>query len=453
MSTPTYVVSSDAVTKEKNQGKRSSMAGFFGSALEYYDMYIYASASALVFSRVFFPDTGNYGLLLSLATYGVAYLARPLGGFLAGHFGDRIGRRKVMIATLLVMGIATVLIGFLPSHDSIGIFAPIALVLLRLMQGLSVGGEMAGAASLAMEHAPANRRGLYTSWLVQGIWVGYIVATLAFIGVAALPEEQLFSWGWRIPFWASALIVVVGLWIRRSIEEPEVFTDQKEQGALAKAPISVLLKHQAGDVVRVILAAFLIVISSVVPVYGLSYAVNTVGMNSSDIMWATIFAYALALISQPLFALLSDKIGRRPVLIMGNLIGAASVWQYFWAIGNANLPMIYVGIFLCITIAFGCTNAVYPVFFAEMFNVKFRMSGMAIGLQLGIVVTGFSPTIIEAVSQSNNNAWWPAALFTTLACIISSLAVFSARETYNVPLDELGGDVPKHTETSAYTTS
>ena len=453
MSTPTYVASRADVTKKKNQGKRSSLAGFFGSALEYYDMYIYASASALVFSRVFFPDAGTTGLLLSLATYGVAYLARPLGGFLAGHFGDRIGRRKIMIATLLVMGVATVLIGFLPSHDSIGIFAPIALVVLRLMQGLSVGGEMAGAASLAMEHAPANRRGLYTSWLVQGIWIGYIVATLVFIGVAALPEEQLFSWGWRIPFWASALIVVIGLWIRRNIEEPEVFKEQKDHGAVAKAPIRVLLKHQAGDVMRVIFAAFLIVISSVVPVYGLSYAVNTVGMNSTDIMWATIFAYALALITQPLFALLSDKIGRRPVLILGNVIGAAAVWQYFWAIGNANLPMIYVGMFLCITIAFGCTNAVYPVFFAELFNVKFRMSGMAIGLQLGIVITGFAPTIIEAVSLSNNSAWWPAALFTTLACIISAVAVFSARETYKVPLDELGVEIPEDTAPSAYSTT
>lgn len=439
MSTIVGTSSAKASQKHNDQGRRSALAGFFGSALEYYDMYIFASASALVFSKVFFSDqSGATGLLLSLGTYGVAYLARPLGGFLAGHFGDRLGRKNVMMATLLVMGIATVLIGCLPSYDTIGIFAPIALIALRLLQGLSVGGEMAGAATLAMENAPENRRGLYTSWLVQGIWVGYIIATLAFIAVAAMPEEQLFSWGWRIPFWFSAVIVFIGLWIRRRVQEPEAFTEQQKSNEVAKAPIGVLLRYQSADVIRLIFVAFLIVISSVVPVYGLSYAVNTIGMKSSDIMWATVAAYGLALITQPLFGMLSDKIGRKPVLIMGNLIGAVAVWQFFWAVGNANLAMIYVGMFLCISLAFACTNSVYPAFFAEQFNVKFRMSGMAIGLQLGMVLTGFSPTIIQAMSVRNDGAWWPAALFTSIACLISAVAVLTARETYKTPLAELG---------------
>lgn len=427
-----------ASPSRSNQAKRSSLAGFFGSVLEYYDMYIYASASALVFSRVFFPDSGATGLLLSLATYGVAYLARPLGGFLAGHFGDRFGRRNVMIATLLVMGIATFLIGCLPSHDSIGIWAPIILVVLRLCQGLSVGGELSGAASLTVEHAPEGRRGLYTSWLVSGIWAGYILATLAFIGVAALPEDQLLAWGWRVPFLASAVIVVVGLIIRRTIEDPEVFTEKKEREGPVRAPIGVLLRHQPLDVVRVIFAAFLIVISSTVPVYGLTYATNVVGIDASTMLWAAVFGYATAFFTQPLFAAVSDRIGRKPVLIAGNLIGAVAVWQFFWAVGEASIPMIYLGVFLCITIAFACTNAVYPVFFAEMFNVKFRVSGMAIGLQLGIVITGFSPTIIQAMSAANDNAWWPAAALTTVACLISVIAILTARETHKVPLDQLG---------------
>ncbi|MGW3134290.1 MFS transporter, partial [Streptomyces sp. NPDC001123] len=163
------------ISQHRRQAKRTSLAGFFGGALEYYDMYIYASASALVFSRVFFHDSGATGLLLSLGTYGVAYLARPLGGFLAGHFGDQFGRRNIMIVTLLVMGIATFLIGCLPAYDSIGIFAPILLVVLRLFQGLSVGGEAAGSTSLTLEHAPEGRRALYTSWMINGIWVGYIL--------------------------------------------------------------------------------------------------------------------------------------------------------------------------------------------------------------------------------------------------------------------------------------
>ncbi|MGW1402957.1 MFS transporter [Streptomyces sp. NPDC002405] len=420
------------------QGRRSALAGFFGGALEYYDMYIYASASALVFSRVFFPDSGATGLLLSLGTYGVAYLARPLGGLLAGHFGDRFGRRDVMIATLLIMGIATFLIGCLPAHDSVGILAPILLVLLRLLQGLSVGGEAAGSTSLTLEHAPEGKRGLYTSWMINGIWVGYILATLAFLAVAALPEDQLLAWGWRVPFWLSALIVVFGLIVRRTIEDPDVFVEKKENQETARAPIGELLRHQPLDVVRVMFAALLIVISTVVPVYGLTYATNIVGIPASDMLWTAVFGYATALATQPLFAKLSDRIGRKPVLIAGNLIGAVSVWQFFWAVGEANLPMIYLGMFLCITIAFGCTNAVYPVFFSEMFNVKFRVSGMAVGLQLGIVLAGFSPSIIQAVSSANEDAWWPAALFTTAACLISAIAVATARETYKLPLEQLG---------------
>ncbi|MGW0688431.1 MFS transporter [Streptomyces sp. NPDC002754] len=421
-----------------SQGKKASAAGFVGSALEYYDMYIYASASALVFSQVFFPDAGARGLLLSLGSYGVAYVARPLGGFAAGHIGDRFGRRNIMIITLMVMGVATFLVGCLPSYASIGMWAPGALIALRLFQGLSVGGEASGSASLTLEHAPEGRRGLYCSWMVNGIWVGYILATLAFIGVAALPEEQMMAWGWRVPFWASAALVIVGSVIRRSLEDPKAFKEQKEQGKLSKAPIGLVLKHQPADVVRVAFAAFLIVISSVVPVWGLTYATHVIGVPSSTMLWAVVFGYATALVMQPLFAALSDKVGRRPVLIGGNLFGAVAVWQFFWAVGNGDVPMIYLGFFLCITLAFAATNAVYPVFFSEMFNVRFRVSGMAVGLQLGMVLTGFSPTIIQAVSSATGDSWWPAAALTSLACVISAIAVATARETHRVPLAQLG---------------
>ncbi len=421
-----------------DQGKRSSLAGFVGSALEYYDMYIYASASALVFSRVFFPDAGATGLLYSLGLYGVAYLARPLGGFLAGHLGDRFGRRNIMILTLLVMGIATFLIGCLPSYDSVGILAPAMLIVLRLCQGLSVGGELAGASSLTLEHAPDGKRGLYTSWAVNGIWVGYILATLAFLGVATLSDDQILAWGWRVPFWASAIILVVGLVIRRTVRDPEAFTEQKETGHTAKVPLAEVLKHQPWDVVRVIFSSFLLVISTTVPVYGLTYATNVAGIPTDVMLWAVIAGYVVALATQPLMAMLSDRIGRKPVLIGGNLIGGAAVWLYFWAIGVANIPMIFIGMVLCVSIGLAATNAVYPVFFGEMFDVRYRVTGMAVGLQLGLVLTGFSPVIIQALSSANGDAWWPAALFTTIACVISAIAVSTARETSRVPLAQLG---------------
>ncbi|WP_298040401.1 MFS transporter [uncultured Microbacterium sp.] len=421
-----------------NQSKRSSLAGFIGSALEYYDMYIYASASALVFARVFFADAGATGLLYSLGLYGVAYLARPLGGFIAGHLGDRFGRRNIMILTLLVMGVATFLIGCLPSYDTVGILAPIMLVALRLCQGLSVGGELAGATSLTLEHAPEKHRSLYTSWAVNGIWVGYILATLAFIGVAALPDDQLLAWGWRVPFWLSAVLLVVGLIIRSTVRDTEAFTIEKESGTTAKVPLGEVLRHQPWDVVRLIFASFLLVISTTVPVYGLTYATNVVGIDADVMLWAVIMGYVVALITQPLMASLADKIGRKPVLIGGNLLGAVAVWLFFWAVGEANIPMIFIGVLLTVSIALAATNAVYPSYFAELFNVRYRVTGMAVGLQLGLVLTGFSPVIIQAISTANGDAWWPAAAYTTLACVISAIAIGTGRETYKTPLDELG---------------
>ncbi|WP_052460712.1 MFS transporter [Microbacterium gorillae] len=421
-----------------NQSKRSSIAGFVGSALEYYDMYIYASASALVFSRIFFPDSGATGLLYSLGLYGVAYLARPLGGILAGHLGDKFGRRNIMILTLLVMGISTFLIGCLPTFNAVGVLAPTLLVLMRLCQGLSVGGELSGASSLTLEHAPQNKRALYTSWAINGIWVGYILATLAFIGVAALPDDQLLSWGWRVPFWLSALILIVGLIIRRTVRDPEAFVEEKESGHVAKLPLAQVFKHQPWDVIRVIFAAFLVVISTTVPVYGLTYATNVVGIPSGHMLWAVIAGYVVALVTQPLAASLSDRIGRKPVLIGGNLFGAAAVWLFFYAVGQANIWLIFVGMILCISIGFAATNSVYPAYFSELFSTRYRVSGMAVGLQLGLVLTGFSPVIIQAISSANGNAWWPAALFTSIACVISAIAVATGRETYKTPLDELG---------------
>lgn len=421
-----------------NQAKRASLAGFVGSALEYYDMYIYASASALVFARVFFPDAGATGLLFALGLYGVAYLARPLGGFLAGHLGDRFGRRNIMIATLLVMGVATFLIGCLPTYDAVGIIAPISLVLLRLCQGLSVGGELAGASSLTLEHAPARSRALYTSWAINGIWVGYILATVAFLAVAAMPDAALVAWGWRVPFLVSAVLLVVGLIIRRTVRDTEAFTAEKKSGEIAKVPLGEVLKRQPADLVRVILSALLLVISTTVPVYGLTYATNVVGIDADTMLWAVMFGYVIALVTQPLMAHLSDRIGRKPVLIGGNLLGAASVWLFFWAVGEANVLWIFIGMFLSISIAFGATNAVYPSFFSEMFNTRYRVTGMAVGLQLGLVLTGFSPLIIQAISSAVGDAWWPAAALTTFACVVSAIAVATARETYRTPLDQLG---------------
>jgi MFS family permease len=422
--------------KEKNHGKRSAVAGFFGGMLEYYDMSIYASASSLVFARIFFPDAGASALLLSLATFGIAYVARPLGGLIAGAIGDRFGRKNVLIGTLLTMGIATFLIGCLPSYSAIGIAAPVMLVALRLIQGLSVGGELSGSVCLTLEHAPDDKRAIYTSWQVNGIWVGYIVASFAFVLVGTLPTDQLLDWGWRIPFWSSALIVVVGLVIRRAIKEPEIFTETKSAGA-AKAPLRDLFKFQGRDVLRVLLIALLIAFGNIIMVFGLAYATSSVKIPSSTMLMVLIIGYVGCLIVQPLAAVVSDKIGRRPVLITGNLLAIPAVWFYFWAISTASIPLIILATILTLSVAFGMINVVHPVFFAETFNVRFRITGMAVGLQLGAVISGFAPSIAQALAGTEG-IWWPACVFASCATLISAITVYFSRETSRTPLAMLG---------------
>src|SRR4051795_13344443 len=236
--------------------KKAALASFVGSALEYYDFFIYGAAAGLVFPEVFFPDSDpSTATLLSLATFGVAYVARPIGAVIIGHFGDRVGRKRMLVLTLLMMGLATFLIGALPSYAAVGVLAPVLLVALRLLQGLSASGEQAGANSLTLEHAPEGRRGFFTSFTLTGTQAGLILANLVFLPVALLPDEQLFSWGWRIPFFLSAVVVAVGYWVRRSLPEAPEFEKVEQAHAVAKLPIAVLMRDHWLSVIRVIICA------------------------------------------------------------------------------------------------------------------------------------------------------------------------------------------------------
>ena len=264
------------------------------------------------------------------------------------------------------------------------------------------------------------------------------MATVVFIGIAAMPEDVLLSWGWRLPFWFSAVLMVVGLIVRRTVRDTDAFTEQKEHEGVVRVPLGEVLRKQPLDLVRVILASLLLVISTTVPVYGLTYATNTAGVEASTMLWVVMFGYAISLVTQPLLASLSDRIGRKPVLIAGNLLGAVAVWLFFWAIGAHNVPMMFVGMFLTIGFGYAGVNGVYPSFFAEMFSTRYRVTGMAVGLQIGLVLTGFSPLIIQALSSANGDAWWPAAALTSIALLVSTVTIATARETFRTPLDELG---------------
>ncbi|MBJ8348350.1 MFS transporter [Antrihabitans sp. YC2-6] len=445
MSTYTLEASgaSPASPPDTTKVKRAAIASFLGSMLEYYDFYIYASAAALVFGKVFFPASNPAaGTLLSLATFGVAYIARPFGAVLLGHFGDRVGRKKVMLITLVLMGTSTFLIGCLPSYAAIGVVAPILLVFLRVLQGISAAGEQSGANSLTLEHAPFGRRAFFTSWTLTGTQAGFILATAVFLTVANLPDDALLSWGWRVPFWFSFLVVVLAYVVRRRLDEPEVFTEEQESKQVAKFPVVELFRTHSTDVLRVVLCAFIAVCSTIFAVFGLAFATSPeVGVSRTTMLLVAVAANVIALFSQPALAILADRIGRKPVFITGVLGCSVMIFVYFKAIMSGNVPLIFFAGALLIGILYAAPNAIWPSFYAEMFNTKVRFSGIAIGTQIGFALAGFAPTIAWTLVGDSRTNWVPVAILVSICCLAAAAAAATARETYRVPLKQLGKPV------------
>jgi MFS family permease len=408
-----------------------------GSAVEYYDFFLFGAAAALIFPHVFFPSADASALVMSFATFGIAYVARPIGAIILGHYGDRIGRQKVLMFTLVLMGSATFAIGLIPTFDQIGWAAPALLVLCRLLQGLSAAGEQAGASSLTLEHAPDDRRSFFTSWTLTGTQGGQILAALAFIPVVALPEEARYSWGWRIPFFLSALVVVVAYIIRRSLHETPTFVEAKEKGEIAKMPIVPLLKEHWRDVLRVILCAFIAAVSTVFGNLAIAYG-KTVGLNTAITLWLVVVANFFALFTQPLFGKLADKIGRKPVFIYGALSSAIMMPFYLLSMSAGNELLTFALAVLTFSFGYAAANAVWPSFYGEMFTTNVRFSGVAMGTQIGFMMAGFAPTIVTALGGVKAGGWVVTAIFTAVIAIIAAASALTARETKNVPTAELG---------------
>jgi MFS family permease len=414
--------------------RKAALAAWIGSALEYYDFFIYGTAAALVFNKVFFPASSPAtGTLLALATFGVGYAARPVGAFILGHVGDRFGRKRVLVFTLLLMGFATFAVGCLPTYASVGVLAPILLVVLRLLQGLSAAGEQAGANSMSLEHAPERRRAYFTSFTLSGTQAGQILATAIFLPVAALPQADLLTWGWRIPFWCSAAVVVVGFVIRRKLDETPVF----ERTEVAKLPVALLFRHHWLDVLRVVVAATIASVSTIFTVYALSYAVNTIGLARTPMLWVGVLANVVALAAIPLLAGLADRVGRKPVFITGCLACGVLIFPYLWSISIGSYALLFVLGIVLFGLAYSGVNGVWPSLYGEMFTARVRLSGMAIGTQIGFAVAGFAPSVVAAIGSGKQD-WLGVAIFTAAVCVVAAIAAATARETYRVPTAELG---------------
>jgi MFS family permease len=318
------------------------------------------------------------------------------------------------------------------------VLAPVLLVVLRLLQGLSAAGEQAGANSMTLEHAPPHRRAYYTSFTLSGTQAGQILATAAFLPVAAMPEDALLSWGWRVPFWASALVVVVGYVIRRRLAETPVFERQVATDAVARMPLVDLFRDHWRDVLRVVLAAVIASVSTIFTVYALSFAVNTVGLERTPMLWVGVLANVVALAALPLWATFADRIGRKPVFIAGSLGCAVLMFAYLGAISAGNYPMIFLVGIVMFGVVYSATNGIWPSFYGEMFTARVRLSGMAVGTQIGFAIAGFSPTIAAAIDGEDGTNWVPVAILVAVLCLVNVLAVATGRETYRVPTERLG---------------
>ncbi|MGW5434636.1 MFS transporter [Streptomyces sp. NPDC004059] len=428
------------------QTRKAALAAFLGSMLEYYDFFIYGSAAALVFPTLFFPSgSPAVGTVSALATFGVGYAARPLGGIVLGHFGDKVGRKKVMILTLLLMGVSSLTVGLLPTYRQVGIAAPVLLVLARLGQGMSAGGEAAGASTLTLEHSPEGRRGFFTSFAMSGTMAGILLANFVFIPVAALPEKQLMSWGWRIPFWLSIVMIVLAYLVRRRLEETPVFEAETAGEELPPLPLAHLFRTQWADVLKVLFASLFAVFQTVFMVFGLAYATSeAVGLPRSTMLWVSVAANAVAVAAVPASAALSDRVGRRPVWITAALSCAVLVCAYFWAVSTGSLTLIVLAAVLLNGVAYSGMNGLWPAYFSELFAARVRYSGFAIGSQFGFLLAGFAPAIGFAIMGDGVTGWVPVALFAAACGVVSAVAVLTARETHKIPLADLGKPLPRH---------
>ncbi|MEZ2351635.1 MFS transporter [Caballeronia sp. RCC_10] len=426
------------------QAKKATASGWIGSALEYYDFFIYAQAAALIFPQLFFPS-GNpkVAIVASLATYGVGYVARPIGAFVLGHLGDTHGRKNVLLICMFLMGFSTMAVGLLPTYHQIGMAAPAMLVLLRLIQGFAVAGEISGASSMILEHAPSGRRGYYASFTLQGVQAGQILAAAVFLPLAAfMPEDMFNSWGWRVPFLLSAFVLVAGYIIRREVHETPAFTAEGAQGELPKSPIKEAFANSTPDMVRVVCMALMNVIPVVTTIFGAAYAVQAsygIGFHKSVYLWIPVAGNILAVLVIPYIGNLSDRVGRRIPMITGSLLAGLLSFAYLYAISIRNVPLAIVMSLLMWGVVYQGYNAIFPSFFPELFPTRSRVSAMAIAQNIGTTITALLPALFATVAPpgSTNIPLTIGALAFSVT-IIAAIAAWSARETYRVRLEDLG---------------
>ena len=427
-----------------HQTKKATASGWIGSVLEYYDFFIYATAASLIFPQIFFPSTDpKTAIVASLATYGVGYVARPIGAFFLGHWGDTKGRKQVLIICMFLMGFSTMAVGLLPTYDQIGLWAPALLVLLRLIQGFAVAGEISGASSMILEHAPFGRRGYYSSFTLQGVQAGQILAAAVFLPLAYyLPTEDFNTWGWRVPFLLSFVVIIAGFIIRREVEETPAFSEETSHQEIPKAPIVEAFTNSWKDMLRVVCMALMNVIPVVTTIFGAAYAVQAsygIGFSKDVYLWIPVLGNCLAVIVIPYVGNLSDKIGRRPPIIIGALGSGLLSFAYLYAISINHVPLAICMSLLMWGVVYQGYNATFPSFYPELFPTRSRVSAMAISQNVGTLITALLPALFATVAPPGAvDIPMTIGSITLAVTAIAALAALSARETNRIHMNDLG---------------
>ena len=415
----------------------AGLASMMGTTIEWYDFFLYGTAAALIFNKIFFPSFDPLtGTLAAFATYSVGFFARPLGGIVFGHFGDRMGRKSMLLITLFMMGIPTILIGLIPSYDSIGYWAAVALVLLRLLQGIAVGGEWGGAVLMAVEHAPEGKKGFFGSLPQAGVAPGLVLSSLAMGMVATLPEQDMLTWGWRVPFLASVVLLAVGWFIRAKVAESPDFEQMKKQGEKVEMPAMVVLRQYPRQVLSVVggrlaeVTWFYTVVT-----FALAYATGTLGIPKTVMLDATVWGAAIALFTMPICGMLADRIGFKWVFMAGTVGILLFSSQFFDLLQSLDPRNITIALSIAIGLVYACLYAPEGSLFAAQFPAEVRYSGISIAVQVsGAIGGGLAPIVATSLLKYGGGSptyivWYLGAL-----SVIAFLSAACMRETALVGL-------------------
>lgn len=418
--------------------KRVLVASLVGSTIEWFDYFLYGTVAALVFNQLFFvTDDPAFGTLYAFAAFALAFLIRPFGGIIFSHIGDKIGRKRTLVLTLSLMGLATFLMGVLPTYQTIGIWAPVLLILLRLVQGLGLGGEWGGALLLAVEYAPKEKRGLFGSIPQMGVTLGMLMGTLALSVMTLLPDDAFLTWGWRVPFILSALLVVFGLWIRKGIDETPSFKKIQEKGDVPKLPIADTIRYHWREVLIAIGAK--VVETAPFYIFGtfiVSYATQNLDFSETNALNAVTIGTIATTILMPIMGAFSDKVGRKPLYIGGTIFMILYAFPYFWLLHQGSVAMLFLATVIGLGIIWAPITAVLGTMFSEIFSARVRYTGISLGYQIGAAVAGgTAPLIATALLIRFNNSYIPVALYIIFTAVISLIAVITVKDKRAEDLD------------------